>query len=297
MKNIFTIYVLAAGVLVSAQDAGKAGELLKNEATKTEMQSRKNDVPFQSDSRSSQSQSAERTQRFPNGSPGSGNSGFRSSQPRYHWNYNFGYSEVFVRIPEMGFYSVEVGNQMMSNDTGKFRFFDLNSGTIPISIYKNGFLVYKTRLNIRNNTRLILDFFSDYGLYLLDSYPVQGQTYGFNQWDDVWNNPYNNGNMPYGNPGGNVMAPAVFDQFLVRYKNSSFDGDKINFVKSALRNTMFTAQQIAVLMREISFDKNRLETGKLLYPNCADRQNFFVVYDTFDFDFSRNDLMRWVGNR
>lgn len=292
MKRIFTTCIVFFGILAFAQEAGKAGELLKNEASQSEMKTKRNDIGFRSNNSTSSGSSTSSGNRNPNINSGSGNPGFRGSQPSYNWNQNYGYSEVFVRIPEMGYFSVEIGDQMISNASGKFRFFDLGSGRMPIAIYQNGFLIYRTQLNVRNNTRLVLDFFSNYGLYLLDSYPVQGQTYGFNQWDDVWNNPYSTGNY-----NGNVMNSAVFGNFLNVYKNSSFDAGKIDFVRSQLRNSQFTSQQIAVLMKEMSFDKNRIEMGKILYGNCVDKQNFFLVYDTFDFDSGRKELMKYVGYR
>lgn len=303
MKNIFTSLFLAFGILSFAQDAGKAGELLKNEASKTEMQ-KKVDLGngIAEDSYSSGADKRSSTNNKGGNNPNYGtpnNGGFRPPQPSYHWNQNYGYAEVFLRIPEMGYFSVQIGNQVISNALGKFRFFDLNAGSMPISIFQNGYLVYKTQLTVRNNTRLVLDFFSRYGLYLLDSYPVQGQMYGINQWDDVWNNPYANnpypnGNNGYGN-GKNIMDDRNFASFMEAMKRNNFDDGRINFVKSQLKNSNFTSQQIAIMMKSLSFDRNRLILGKMLYPICVDKQNFFQVYSSLDFDSSRNELMNFVS--
>jgi hypothetical protein len=286
MKTIFTACISIFGILVFSQEAGKAGEFLKNEASQTEMRTQNKNV---------------RQQPSRGGNGILDNSGYRNPNsgggvPQYNWRQNFGYSEVFLRIPEMGYFTVEIGNQMMSNDSGKFRFFDLNAGKIPLSIYRKGYLVYRTQLNIRNNTRLVLDYFTRNGLYLLDSYPVQNQ-YGFSEWDDVWNNPYANGNFGNTSPyQGNVMNDTTFASFLNAFKNNSFDSNKIDFVQSQLKNTMFTSQQIATLMKMMSFDENRLQLGKILYGKCSDRQNFFVVYKTLDFESNRKELMKYVAN-
>jgi hypothetical protein len=126
----------------------------------------------------------------------------------------YGYSEVF-RIPEQGMFSVELGDQFISNNSGRFRFFDLPSGRIPVSIYESGYLLYRTTLNVRNNSRLVLDFFTNEGLFLLDSYPVQNQSYGFNDWNDVWNNPYgNSGGWNDGGSYANVMDNSSFSEFM-----------------------------------------------------------------------------------
>lgn len=287
MKNIFIGLAFFAGIYSYAQEAGKAGELLKNEASKTEMESSN---IRKTDSRNSN------TSGFRN--PNNYNSGQRIKNPNYQWNQNYGYSEVFLRIPEQGFFTIELGDQSISNSSGKFRFFDLPSGRIPLSIYDNGYLLYRTTLNVRNNNRLVLDFFTNKGLFLLDSYPVQSQSYGFNSWNDVWNDPYGNqGNN--GNDSGNyanVMDNNTFGQFLeMLHKNARFDDNRLSMINQQTRTTLFTSQQINTLVKEMSFDKNRLSLAKSLYSKCVDKNKYFLVYDAFDFESSKRELMDFVS--
>lgn len=264
-----------------AQEAGKAGELLKNEASKTEIgsaNSKKSDVKAKNNS-------GFRKQ----GNPG--NNGFRTKNPQYRWNQEYGYSEVFLRIPEQGFFSVEIGDQFISNNSGKFRFFDLPAGRIPISIYESGYLLYRTTLNVRNNSRLVLDFFTNEGLYLLDSYPVQ--SYGFNSWNDIWNNPYgNNGNINY----PNVMDSQTFQEFMDTMKDRAwFDDKKLAFINQQGRHAMFTSEQISILVKDLSFDKNKLALAKSLFPKCVDKQRYFIVGESLDFESSRKELMDYIS--
>ncbi|MCX8523326.1 DUF4476 domain-containing protein [Chryseobacterium formosus] len=289
MKRIFTICAVLSGLLFFAQEAGKAGELLKNEASKNEMGASK-----------------DKTEASKNNN--SGNSGFRNpnnqnnqnrrpTNPNYQWNQNYGYAEVFLRIPEQGYFNVELGDQSISNNSGKYRFFDLSSGRVPIAIYDNGYLIYRTTLNIRNNSRLVLDFFTNKGLYLLDSYPIQNDYYGFNNWNDVWNNPYansgNNGNINY----PNVMDNQTFQQFMSAMKKDAwFDDKKITFINQQGRHAMFTSDQIAVLVKDLSFDKNKITLAKSLFSKCVDKQKYFIVGDALDFDSSRRNLMDFISN-
>lgn len=288
MKRIFTICAVLSGLLFFAQEAGKAGELLKNEASKNEM-------------------GTSNDKREASKSNNSGNSGFRNpnnqnnqnrrpTNPNYQWNQNYGYAEVFLRIPEQGYFSVELGDQSISNSSGKYRFFDLPSGRVPIAIYDNGYLIYRTTLNIRNNNRLVLDFFTNEGLYLLDSYPIQNDYYGFNNWNDVWNNLYgnsgNNGNVNY----PNVMDNQTFQQFMSAMKNDAwFDDKKIAFINQQGRHAMFTSDQIAVLVKDLSFDKNKITLAKSLFSKCVDKQKYFIVGDALDFDSSRRNLMDFIS--
>lgn len=281
--------MLFFGLHSFAQEAGKAGELLKNEVSKNEIKSSNTKRQDSRDNNSSNSTGF----RNPNNQ---NNSNRKPINPNYQWNQNYGYAEVFVRIPEQGYFSVELADQMISNNSGKYRFFDLPSGRMPISIYDNGYLIYRTTLNVRNNSRLVLDFFTNEGLYLLDSYPLQNGYYGFENWNDLWNNPYgnsgNNGNV--NNP--NVMDGQTFQQFISAMKKDAwFDDKKIAFINQQGRHAMFTSEQISILVKDLSFDKNRVTLAKSLFSRCVDKQKYFIVVDAFDFESNRRDLMDFIS--
>ncbi|WP_347218917.1 DUF4476 domain-containing protein [Chryseobacterium sp.] len=276
MKKIFISLMLLIGMSTFAQEAGKVGELLRNEASVTEMKAPKLDIKNKTFDRN----------------PGNQNRGMKN--PNYQWNRNYGYAEVFLRIPEQGFFTVEIGDQMIANGSGKYRFFDLQSGRMPISIYENGFLVYRTSLMLRNNSRMVLDFFTNEGLYLLDSYPVQGQ-YGFNDWNDLWNNPYGN-QSENGNHPGNIMDNTTFRQFSeMLQRNEKFDDGKLAFINQQMKSSMFTAVQIRDLVKSLSFDKNKLTLAKSMYLSCVDKNKYFVVYDSFDFENSKRELRAYIS--
>ncbi|WP_185285950.1 DUF4476 domain-containing protein [Chryseobacterium indologenes] len=277
MKKIFISLMMIAAVTIMAQEAGKAGELLRNEASATAM--RTPETPGM------KNRSQDRNSLDPRN---------KNKNPGYQWNRNYGYAEVFLRIPEQGFFTVEIGDQMMANSSGKYRFFDLQSGRMPISIYANGFLMYRTTLMLRNNNRMVLDFFTNEGLYLLDSYPVQGQ-YSFNDWNDVWNNLYGNSSGNWNN-SGNVMDNGTFRQFFETLKRKeSFDEGKIAMINQQMRTSMFTSAQIRDLVKSMSFDKNKLALAKSMYRNCVDTNKYFVVYDAFDFENSKRELMDYIS--
>ncbi|PTT33119.1 hypothetical protein DBR28_14900 [Chryseobacterium sp. HMWF028] len=286
MKKIFISWMLLAGISSFAQEAGKAGELLKNEASATEMEASKS--PDEKNRTFDQSRSGNTP------IPKRNRNENRITPPNYQWNRNYGYAEVFLRIPEQGFFTVEVGDQMMANGSGKYRFFDLSSGRMPISIYENGFLIYRTTLMLHNNSRMVLDFFTNQGLYLLDSYPVQNQ-YGFNDWNEIWNNPYGNQSGDWSHQG-NVMDTQSFRQFFdMMMQNESFDDGKITMINHQMRVSMFTSAQIRDLVKAISFDNKKLALAKSMYRNCADKEHYFMVTDAFDFESSKRELMEYIS--
>ena len=280
---------------VFAQEAGRAGELLKNEARTNEMQTKRNDGVTRGNDKVLDNSTYRKPSQ--NNNP-KGN----TSSTNYRWNYNYGNSEVFVRIPQNGYYTIEVGDQMMSNSSGKFRFFDLQNGTVPIAIYENNYLIYRTNLRLKSYTRLVLDFFPNQGLYLLGTYPVQNSSYGINEWDDIWNNPYGNqngnwnGNNGNGNYYGNAMNNQDFNNFIASIKRSgSFDKDKMAVITMTAKNANFTSQQIYSLIKTMDFDNNKLEIAKLLYAKCVDRQNYHLVIEAFDFSTSKNKLIDFIS--
>lgn len=263
MKKFYTICLLVLCVGAFAQQAGKAGELLKNEVkdneNKTQQNTRHSNNGKNGTSKPNTRKATETGRRNHN------NSDFR-------WNYNYGTSEVFLRIPENGYFTVEIGDQVISNSTGKYRFFDLQAGSIPVSIYDGNFLIYRTRLMLRNNTRTVLDFFSDYGLYLLGNFPQQNNAYGINEWDDVWNTNYGSNFDDFnGNEGGQdyyngVMNSQEFDNFLQTLKReASFDNTKIQFVNATSQHANFTSMQIYELLNTLSFENSKLDLAKQLF--------------------------------
>lgn len=114
MKKIFTTCIVLLSLSIFGQEAGKAGELLKNEASKSEMQTKQAET---SGRRGNTLDNSNYRNQGQNNNQTSGN----RTNPNYNWNqnYGYGYAEVFIRIPERGSYTVEVGDQMSSNTSGK----------------------------------------------------------------------------------------------------------------------------------------------------------------------------------
>ena len=294
MKNIFTTCLVLLSVGLFAQEAGRAGELLKNEARTNEMQTPRNN----GNGRGNDKVLDNSTYR----NPPKTNNPKVNNPTNYRWNYNYGNSEVFVRIPQNGNFTVEIGDQVMSNATGKFRFFDVKFGTIPIAIYENNYLIYRANLRLKSYTRLVLDYFPGNGLYLLGNYPVQNSSYGINEWDDLWNDPYRNqngnwnGNSSAGGFYDNVMNSRDFSNLMSSLKNSKTrDKDRVPMITAAAQSSRFSSQQIYNMLNTMDFDNYKYDVAILLYPKCVDRQNFHLVFEVFTFDTSKNKLIDFIS--
>jgi hypothetical protein len=197
MKKCLLFFILIITVHFYAQEPGKVGEKIANEINPqtpkaTNAKGKVNTV-------TGDKTATENGKKInPNGNP-------RDYSQQYNWYYDdqYGYAEVFIRIPENGVFSVTLDNQNMTLGTGKFRFFEVRPGNILLKISLNGRTLFKSRLNVNQNKRMILDYFTWDGLYLLQT--VNLRTYGPNQdnyydmWDHVWNDNYNGFDYDYGN--------------------------------------------------------------------------------------------------
>lgn len=317
MKRFLTIFVFALCVIgIHAQTPGQVGTLLPNTAPQAKNTTKN----------------------------------YNYGNQNYYWNYNYvGYSEVFIRIPENGSFTVSINNQSITTNTGRFRFFDLQPGYANyITILRNGYVVYKANLNLQNNTRYIIDYFTYQGMYLLNTVPLNMPQGGGNysdMWNQMWNGLYNgNGyNFNYGqnwnpffglnynnfNPNPNqpvfpnqpnypnypnqpnnpnwgggqvgngfyVMDGNTFNQFKNSVRSQSFDNGKTSVIKNQTKTNWFTAAQIKELCDLFSFDSGKLEIAKYLYDYCADKQNYFQVYPTFDFDSNVKELTKYISGK
>lgn len=289
MKRILLYALLCSSIAVYGQRPGEAGTLLRNEMR--------------------------HNARIPNNNYG--NHYNQQSHPNqvenYQWHTHNDFAEVFIRILERGAFKIVLGNQSIENSNGKFRFFDLPDRSTDIAIYENGNLIYRARLGVKKNTRLILDFFVNRGLYLLSSKHLSRNYYNFENWDDVWNTPYQNHphiyshnnnqedrqhNSPNYNTQPTVMDNTHFYQFVEKVKTQeSFDKGKIEMIGQQTTYYNFTALQIKTLMNTLSFDSYKVQLGKLLFPICVDKQNFYEVYDALTFDSYKSQLRKAVETR
>lgn len=208
----------------------------------------------------------------------------------WEYDYNGGYAEVFIRIPERGRFTVSIGDQEITSTTGMYRFFDLTATPQPLSIWQGRTLIYRVTINPSDNTRMVMDFFSRDGLYLLDEISLNNNqpSYHGRQWNDVWNRSY----------GGYGAAPMMrqgdFNNFFKMYKDETFDKDKLAFFRAQKNIVSFTTEQVGQLMEELSFDDNKLIIAQEAYPNVVDPQNYYQLQSKFTFSSGKKKLSEFL---
>ncbi|MGP2570781.1 DUF4476 domain-containing protein [Ornithobacterium rhinotracheale] len=264
MKKYFILFSLILFGAMYAQSPGRAGERIENQ-----IQQRQAKAPkiFSPQSRASLSR----------------------GEDSYRWRNTYDYSEVFLRIPERGYFAVSIDGQWVANGVGRYRFFEVKPGFSTLSIYQDDYLIFQTRLRIERGARMVFDFFTNQGLYLLSKERLYSDEYGFGEWDNIWNNPYNQGG------GGVYRENPNFKQFMDKLNQNTFDSNKMQFLQSVVPMNVFTSSEIKQILRTFSFDKDRLKAAKLLFDYCIDKQNFYEVYDVFTFEYSKRELMDYLS--
>lgn len=184
--------------------------------------------------------------------------------------------------------------------------------------YRNGTLVYEGRINVRpgriyygtlNRGRMEWEencCLDDYGHWNNDDY--------WDDWNDernCWNNNHNWDNDHddrdwdrnrdrdrYDDNSwdrfGNGMSQGRYDQLIQQVRNASFENSKMSVANSALANNRITVNQLVGILRELSFESNKLKFAKDNLRKVTDPRNLYMVNDVFTFQSSKDDWNDYV---
>jgi Domain of unknown function (DUF4476) len=94
--------------------------------------------------------------------------------------------------------------------------------------------------------------------------------------------------VPYG------MGDYEFDQLRNTINHLSFESSKMQVARQALAVNSFTSRQVSELVRMMTFESSKLELAKLAYHKTVDKQNYFILNDTFSFESSILDLNDFI---
>src|SRR5688572_16427882 len=112
---------------------------------------------------------------------------------------------------------------------------------------------------------------------------------GQNYNQGKYNNGPGNGNN-FNNQPNNVMSNYDADLLVESMRRKSFDDAKADLAEQALSNQLIMAEDVKKIMEQFSFESYRVDFAKFVYPKVYDQQNFYRVYDAFDFDSSINEM-------
>ena len=116
--------------------------------------------------------------------------------------------------------------------------------------------------------------------------------YGYNNYG--YNNEFANGsscstNSTTGSTGYG-LSNFQYRQVLTAMQRTSFDRDRLIIAQQAIRFNGATSAQVLGMMKLLSFESTRLKLAKSAYGNVVDPQNFYIVYNGFNFSSSIHQL-------
>ncbi len=93
------------------------------------------------------------------------------------------------------------------------------------------------------------------------------------------------------------MSNVEFSQAMSQLERESFDDGKLRIAKGIINGNYLLSQQVKVLVAEFSFRENQEKLARQAYPKTYDQNKFYVVYEAFTFDSSKDEVSAWVSTQ
>ena len=91
-----------------------------------------------------------------------------------------------------------------------------------------------------------------------------------------------------------VMNDQLFQTFYKEMKNEPFKDDRMKLLNAALAGSYFTSAQCLQLTKLYTFDDDRMEIMKIMYPRIVDKEAFFTVINTLTFSSSKEKMKDFI---
>ena len=91
-----------------------------------------------------------------------------------------------------------------------------------------------------------------------------------------------------------VMNDQLFQTFYKEMKNEPFKDDRMELLNAALAGSDFTSAQCLQLTKLYTFDDDRMEIMKIMYPRIVDKEAFFTVINTLTFGSSKEKMKDFI---
>lgn len=86
------------------------------------------------------------------------------------------------------------------------------------------------------------------------------------------------------------MQQNDFNQLMSVMESKSFESSKQQIAAGALGNNYFTSEQIRQMLNVFTFESTKIAVAKKAYDRVVDPEKFYVVYNSFTFESSIDDL-------
>ena len=93
------------------------------------------------------------------------------------------------------------------------------------------------------------------------------------------------------------MGSHAFDEALESISSKTFAGTKLTIAKQVVSANCLKCKQVKEIMKQFTFESDRLEFAKYAYQYTWDINNYFLLNDAFEFESSVDDLNRFINSR
>ena len=202
-------------------------------------------------------------------------------------------SELNLRLQQQAWFTLTLDDQCYDTPVNFFHAEDLTPGShyLEITRLDNGYYGPFTQPRIIFNGYIIIPsrsrvhaFIDKFGQFRINKItalgPVCMPTPVFHD--------YPSAPIQYG------MNDYDFGQLKNTLNRLSFESSKMQVAKQAISVNQITARQVAELINMMSFESSKLDLAKFAYHNTVDKQNYYIINDTFTFESSINDLNNFI---
>lgn len=91
-----------------------------------------------------------------------------------------------------------------------------------------------------------------------------------------------------------AMSTADFDRFFNEYRGKSFESDRTRMLDEVVPPSGFTCAQCRKLVDMCTFQTDKKNMIKKLYPKIADKKNFSILTDVFTFEMDKREMREFA---
>ena len=119
---------------------------------------------------------------------------------------------------------------------------------------------------------------------------------GYDAEEDGYDNTPNGASYPGSAVSSYRLMQAQEVTSLVQaVQQRPFEASKLSIAKEALAQSSIQTDDLKRLLRSLDFEASRVDLAKFAYSHVADRQNWYRVYQAFDYDASTQEVQRAIG--
>ncbi|WP_100924499.1 DUF4476 domain-containing protein [Tenacibaculum sp. SZ-18] len=93
------------------------------------------------------------------------------------------------------------------------------------------------------------------------------------------------------------LSQNEYNYVLNSIKDENFNKEKLKLAKQHFERNCFSINRIKIILKEFSFDKDKLNLLKISYQNCPDKDQFYRLKETLSFSKYKREFDQFLLNR